>query len=63
MEEYKRNKAIQQARAMLSLLNVSEEDLDRFDGLCRDFDLTVEEVTDWKDLEKQFLNPQTFCRD
>jgi len=57
MEEYRKDKAAAQARAVLSLLSVSEADLEKFDGLCKDFDLTIEDVTDWEDLDKPF-NPQ-----
>lgn len=57
MEEYKRDKAVAKARAMLSLLNVSDEDLEKFDGLCRDFDLTIEDAVGWEDIDK-FFNPQ-----
>ena len=56
-EKYKRDKAVAEARAMLSLMNVTEQDLEKFDGLCRDFDLTIEDVTDWTDVDK-FYNPQ-----
>jgi len=57
MEEYRKDKAAAKARVMLSLLSVSDEDLEKFDGLCKDFDLTIEDVTDWEDLDKPF-NPQ-----
>ena len=58
MEDYRRDKAIAEARAMLSLMNVTEADLEKFDGLCRDFDLTIEDVTDWDSMDDKFYNPQ-----
>lgn len=58
MEDYKRDKAIAQARAMLSLMNICDEDLEKFDGLCRDFDLTIEDVTEWDEMNEKFFNPQ-----
>lgn len=61
MEGYKKDKAIAHARAMLSLLSVNDRDLEEFDGLCRDFDLTVADVTDWE--EDKFYNPQVVEKD
>lgn len=56
MEEYIRDKKIAQARKMMSLLSVPEEQLTEFDNLCRDFDLTVADATGWE--EDLFFNPQ-----
>lgn len=56
MEEYIRDKGIEKARKMLSVLSIPEEQLVEFDNLCRDFDLTISDVTDWK--EQHFFNPQ-----
>lgn len=56
-ERYKRDKAVESARKMLSLLNVSDADLDKFDALCKDFDLTVGDVTGWDESDLMY-NPQ-----
>lgn len=56
--DYKRDKAIAKVRSMLKLMNVGKQSLDNFDGLCREFDLTIEDVTDWPDIENRFFNPQ-----
>jgi hypothetical protein len=56
MEEYLRDKKIAQARKMMSLLSVPKEQLTEFDGLCKDLDLTVADVTGWQ--EDLFFNPQ-----
>lgn len=56
MEEYIRKKKLAQARKMLSLSSVPEEQLVNFDNLCRELDLTVADVTDWE--EEVFFHPQ-----
>ena len=59
MEEYIRDKKVAQARKIMSLLSVPEEQLAEFDTLCRDFDLTVADATGWE--EDLFFNPQENC--
>ena len=57
MEDYRHDKAVRQARKMLSLMGTSEENLREFDNLVEDFDLTVADVTGVEE-NPFFSNPQ-----
>lgn len=61
MEEYRKQRAIAVARKQLELLNVTQEHLEEFDALCRDFDLTIADLNG--DLNSPFYNPQEHERD
>ena len=56
MEEYRKDYSVIKARKMLEVMSVSDKELSEFDALCKDFDLTVSDVTGWE--EDLFFNPQ-----